>query len=69
MVVVCGEIEGKKKEDDVETEAADEGHWKPRCVCGEKAERKRKYDLFSFYPRKMFSNFAFSIICCYILTY
>jgi hypothetical protein len=70
MVVVCGEIEGNKKgeeeedDDNIETEAADEKHRKPRYVCGEEIEREEKYDLFLYS-----SNAGFSTICYGLLTY
>jgi hypothetical protein len=57
-VVVCGETEEKKEEDDVETEAADERHRKPRCVCGEEIEKIRKKKEFDLFLLSKNINFA-----------
>jgi hypothetical protein len=49
--------EKKEEEESIETEAADEIHRKPRCVCGEETEKDAKkyiYALFFSYATKLF---------------
>jgi hypothetical protein len=66
---VVRKSERKENEDNIETEAADEIHRKPRCFCGEEVGReemrKNKKD-FLFYSRNLFRTLPFSHVLLHI---